>query len=223
MLYRLAATGRGSRVALSEMFQEFRNSSASAVSNFSFDFLTPGPERPGIPVPRSRRRCAAHTAVLGAGGLLRLRPFVGWKSMSTPSFAPPEGVRGAGAVRRLLVPYWTRSPPCFAPQVVCTELGGSCSHPVGRGLRLPSRRRMACAQLSRDGGCYHSFDEVCVFLRAAGGRVRSWSWTVAAAGRGLRLPSRRRMACVEREPFCCCSYPTERGLREVNGLTSAPS
>ena len=48
MLYRLAAPGCCSRVALSEMLRGFRTSSSSACSDSSLNFLTPGLETPGI-------------------------------------------------------------------------------------------------------------------------------------------------------------------------------
>ena len=51
---------------------------------------------------------------------------------------------------------------------------------IGRGLRLPSRRWVASAELELEGGCYHSFGQVCAFLRACGWRARCWSWRVAA-------------------------------------------
>ena len=47
---------------------------------------------------------------------------------STPSFAPPGGVRGAGAGLLLLLPCWMRSMPSFAPP------GGVRG--AGAGLRL---------------------------------------------------------------------------------------
>ena len=65
----------------------------------------------------------------GAGRLVQL-PY--W-TRSTPSFAPPGGVRGpgAGAGRLVLLTCWTRSTPSFAPP------GGVRGAGAGRLVQLP--------------------------------------------------------------------------------------
>ena len=93
----------------------------------------------------------------GAGRLVQL-PY--W-TRSTPSFAPPGGVRGpgAGAGRLVLLTCWTRSTPSFAPP------GGVRGAGAGRLVQLPYWTRST-----------PSFR----ILRAARGRARSWSWTAGA-------------------------------------------
>ena len=104
-------------------------------------WIPPGPAslpsqgRVGTPGPRSTR---------DQWQPLKAKSLPCW-TRSTPSFAPPDGgrwagaglllllpcVRGAGAGLLLLLPYWTRSTPSFAP-------------PDHRG---------ACAELELDCGC----------------------------------------------------------------------
>ena len=66
-------------------------------------------------------------------------------------------------------------------QVACAELelDCCCCYPAGRGPYLPSR--LAYAELELDCGCYYP------------------------AGRGPRPPSRRQVACAELELACSCS------------------
>ena len=126
---------------------------------FSQKILRPGPYRPNVPICRYGCRvvpasglarswgwrsepldlsppifyvfpCAAWGASGAGSGRPLLLPY--W-TRSTPSFAPPGGVRGAGAGRPglLLLPYWTRSTPSFAPP------GGVRGAGAGRLLPLP--------------------------------------------------------------------------------------
>ena len=127
MLYRLGVTGCGSRVALSEMLRGFAESFAKLLCRLKTFF---GRARIG---PTSRY---AVTAV----ELCRLRAW-------------PE-VGGGGASRwtcllrffmSFLAPPGARAEP---------DLDGRCFYPTGRGLRLPSRRQVACAEPELDG-CFH--------------------------------------------------------------------
>ena len=76
-------------------------------------------------------------------------------------------------------------------QVACAELelDCCCCYPAGRGPYLPSRRQVACTELELDCCCYNP------------------------AGRGPRPPLRRQVACAELELDCCCCYPTGQGQR----------
>ena len=99
------------------------------------------------------------------------------------------GVRGAGAGRQLLPPCWTRSTPSFASpdgvrgagaewRLPELELEGGCYYPVGRGLRLPPRRRMACADLE----LANAFTDA--QMRAGTSGVEVGSGEAGRAGRG---------------------------------------
>ena len=78
---------------------------------------------------------------------LLLLPYWSDWTRSKPSFAPPGGVRGAGAGRQLLLPYWTRSTPPFAPP------GGVRGAGAGRLLLLPHWTRSTPSFALSDGMC----------------------------------------------------------------------
>ena len=114
MLYRLGVTGCGSRVALSEMLRGLAEKCSQAASLSSQKILRPGPYRPNVPI------CRYGCRVVPASGLAR---SWGWRSepldLSPPIFyvfpCAAWGASGAGSGRPLLLPYWTRSTPSFAP------------------------------------------------------------------------------------------------------------
>ena len=71
-----------------------------------FASLYPSPQTSGL----ARRQWFRGALLDRKSAFLHLSPPI-----LTSSFAPPGGVRGAGAGRQLLLPYWTRSTPPFAP------------------------------------------------------------------------------------------------------------
>ena len=130
MLYRLGVTGCGSRVALSEMLRGIAERCCRAPFLSSQKILRPGPYRPNVPI------CRYGCRVVPASGLAR---SWGWRSdpldLSRPIFyvfpCAAWGASGAGSGRTLLLPYWTRSTPSFAPP------GGVRGAGAGRLLPLP--------------------------------------------------------------------------------------
>ena len=70
--------------------------------------------------------------------VLPLLPSVPCWMRSTPSFAPPRGVRGARFGLLLLLSCWMRSTPSFASSIggAELELDCCCYYPVGRAPQL---------------------------------------------------------------------------------------
>ena len=103
-----------------------------------FASLYPSPQTSGL----ARRQWFRGALLDRKSAFLHLSPPI-----LTSSFAPPGGVRGAGAGRQLLLPYWTRSTPPFAPP------GGVRGAGAGRLLLLPHWTRSTPSFALSDGMC----------------------------------------------------------------------